>query len=148
MMSRLKSILGVIAGAAVGSIVNMGLILLGGVLIPPPEGVDLVNVDSLAASIHLFEAKHFIFPFLAHALGTLSGAVLAAYMTAGNKLYAALIVGGVFLVGGIQNMSLIPAPMWFNVTDLVLAYLPMGWLGFMIYGKYIQTKVEVGAETE
>ena len=74
----LRNILAVIAGLVLGSIVNGGLVALGPMFVPPPVGADTTSVEGLTASIHLFEAKHFVIPFLAHALGTLAGAVVAA----------------------------------------------------------------------
>ena len=74
----IRNILAVLAGIFIGSSVNMGLIMLSGHVIPPPVGVNPENLESLKANIHLFEPKHFLFPFLAHALGTFVGAVIAA----------------------------------------------------------------------
>lgn len=62
-----------------GGGVNMALIILGPSLIPPPAGVDVNSAESLGKAMHLFEPRHFIMPFLAHAVGTLAGA-LAAYL--------------------------------------------------------------------
>lgn len=130
----LRIILGVIAGAFIGGLINFGIIMISGTLIALPEGVDPTSVESLKANIHLFEVKHFIMPFLAHALGTLAGAFIAAKIAGTNKMIAALIVGALFLIGGIMNVAALPAPMWFNVTDLVLAYIPMAWLGGKLAG--------------
>jgi len=33
------------------------------------------------------------------------------------------------LIGGIINTFMIPAPIWFNVLDLFMAYIPMAWFG-------------------
>ena len=129
MNSVIKNILAVIAGLVLGSAVNMGIVMLSGKVIPPPAGVNVQDIESLKASIHLFKAKHFIFPFLAHALGTLVGATLAAFIAASHKFKFALSIGVLFLCGGIANVFMIPAPTWFVVIDLVLAYLPMAWLG-------------------
>ena len=125
----LKNILAVVAGLVLGSVVNMGIIMLSSSIIPPPEGVDVTNMESLKSSMHLFEPKHFIFPFLAHALGTLSGAFTAALIAAANKMRFALGIGAFFLLGGIVNVFMLPSPAWFTVLDLVGAYIPMGWLG-------------------
>jgi hypothetical protein len=125
----LKNILAVVGGIAIGMGVNMGLIILSGSIIPPPEGVDPMNAESIKANIHLYEFKHFIFPFLAHALGTLAGAFVAAKFAATHKMKFALGIGAFFLAGGIANTFMIPAPTWFIVVDLIAAYLPMGWLG-------------------
>lgn len=125
----LKNILAVVAGVVLGSIVNMGLIMISGSIIPPPEGVDVTNMESLKASMHLFEPKHFLFPFLAHALGTLAGAFVAALIAATHKMKFALGIGAFFLLGGIANVFMLSSPTWFAVLDLVGAYIPMGWLG-------------------
>ena len=73
----IRNVLAVIAGLIVGSIVNMGIIAISGSIIPPPEGADVTTMEGLKATMHLFEPRHFIFPFLAHALGTLAGAIIA-----------------------------------------------------------------------
>ena len=124
-----KNIVAVIVGIVVGVIVNMGIVLMSGSIIPPPEGADVTTVEGLKAAMHLFEAKHFIMPFLAHALGTLVGAFAAAKIAANRKFIFAMLIGLFFLVGGIVNSIQLPAPSWFVATDLILAYLPMAWLG-------------------
>ncbi len=122
-------ILAVIAGLVVGSIVNMGIVMLSGSVIPPPEGGDITTMEGLKATMHLFEPKHFIFPFLAHAVGTLIGAFVAAKLAATRKMTMALIIGVFFFVGGSINVSMLGGPLWFTVLDLAMAYIPMAYLG-------------------
>lgn len=129
MNPTIKNILAVIAGLIVGSIVNMGIIMISGSIIPPPEGVNPTDMESLKEGMHLFSPKHFLLPFLAHALGTLAGAYLTALIAASHKMKLAVGIGVFFLAGGIANTFMLPAPTWFIVVDLVGAYLPMGWLG-------------------
>jgi hypothetical protein len=129
MNPMIKNILAVVAGLLFGSVVNMGLIMISGSVIPPPEGADVTTIDGLKASMHLFQPKHFIFPFLAHALGTLAGAFLAATIAADNKMRFAWVVGVFFLLGGIANVVMLPSPVWFSIVDLVGAYIPMAFLG-------------------
>jgi hypothetical protein len=124
-----RNVLALIAGVVIGSIVNMGLITISGKVIPPPAGVDVTNFESLKSSMHLFEPRHFLFPFIAHALGSLVGAYVAAIIAASHKMKFALGIGAFFLIGGIINVFMLPSPAWFAVLDLVCAYIPMGWLG-------------------
>ncbi|AWV97979.1 hypothetical protein [Arcticibacterium luteifluviistationis] len=125
-----KNILAIVAGVIVGSAVNMGLVMLGPILIPPPEGADITTMKGLTEAMPLMQPKHFIFPFLAHALGTLAGAWVVAKIAATRKLQMAMTIGLFFLFGGIMNIQMLPgSPEWFNVLDVVLAYLPMAWLG-------------------
>ena len=122
----LKSGLAVLAGIFVGGIANFGIIILSSSIIPPPDGVDVSNIESIKANIHLYKPIHFLFPFLAHSLGTFSGAVLAIKISKQTKI--AYMVALVFLCGGISMVTQVPSPMWFTVLDLGLAYIPMAWL--------------------
>ena len=129
MNSKIRNVLAVIVGLIAGSAVNMGLVMVGAQIIPPPAGVDVTNVDSIKASIHLFESKHFIVPFLAHALGTLVGAYVTVIIAATYRIVLGLVIGVLFLLGGITNAFMLPSPAWFVVVDLVGAYIPMAWIG-------------------
>jgi hypothetical protein len=128
MPSILRNILAVIAGAILGSIVNMGLIMMSSSVIAPPAGADVTTAEGLKASMHLFEPRHFIFPFLAHALGTFVGAYIAARIAGTHKMAMALIVGVLFVIGGVANVLMLPSPLWFTLLDLIVAYLPMAYL--------------------
>ncbi len=128
----LKNILAVVLGIIIGSIVNMGLIMISGFIIPPPEGADVTTMDGLKASMHLFEPRHFVFPFLAHALGTLAGAFVTALVASKHKIKLALLIGVFFLIGGIVNTFMLPSPTWFALLDLVGAYIPMAWISGIV----------------
>ncbi|MBK6859353.1 MAG: hypothetical protein WBO44_13710 [Saprospiraceae bacterium] len=125
----LKNILAVVAGAVIGSVVNMSIIMMSGSVIPPPEGADVTTMEGLKAAMHLFQPKHFLMPFLAHALGTLVGAYIAARFAANNNMRFALLIGLIFLAGGIANVMMLPSPLWFTLVDLLGAYIPMAYLG-------------------
>ena len=125
MNAVLKNILGVIAGVVIGGMVNMGIVTISGSIIPPPEGVDMTTVEGIKAAADVLEAKHYLMPFLAHALGTLIGAMIAALIAATRKFTMAMIIGVFFLIGGISAAFMIPAPTWFVILDLGMAYIPM-----------------------
>jgi hypothetical protein len=124
----LRNILAICAGIILGSIVNMGIIMISSYIIAPPAGADLTTMEGLNASMHLMQPKHFLMPFLAHAIGTFTGALLTAYIAANHKMIFALIIGAVFLVGGIANIVMLPSPVWFTVVDLAGAYIPMAFI--------------------
>lgn len=124
----LKNILAIIAGIILGSVVNMGIIMISGSIIQPPNGADVTTSEGLKAAMHLFQPKHFILPFSAHALGTFAGALVAAMIAATNKMKFALGIGVFFLAGGIATIFMLPSPTWFTVLDLVGAYIPMAFL--------------------
>ncbi|HYW50868.1 MAG TPA: hypothetical protein VE861_09690 [Gemmatimonadaceae bacterium] len=132
MPTLVRNVLAVLAGLIAGAALNGALITLSPSLIPPPAGVDVTNTESLAQSIHLFQPRHFVMPFLAHALGTLVGALVAYVVAASSKAGFAWAIGVAFLAGGISASYMIPAPIWFIVLDLLMAYLPMAWIAILL----------------
>ena len=131
-MALLRCVLAVVLGLVVGSVVNMALVMLGGYVVAPPPGADLATVEGLRAALPAMRPVHFLFPFLAHALGTLAGAYVATRVASCYKRGAALAVGALFFAGGIMAARMIPAPAWFVVADLALAYFPFAWLGYVL----------------
>ena len=138
-MSTRRLIFAIILGLVVGSLVNMALIMLSGHIIAPPAGADMTTAQGIRAALPQLEPRHFLFPFLAHALGTLAGAFSAAKAASGNRMTAALIVGALFFAGGVLAARMIPAPTWFIVVDLVCAYFSFAWIGYVLAGSGKQT---------
>ena len=132
MPNLLRNVLAILAGVVIGVLLNGALIQVSATLIPPPAGVDVSTAEGLAAGIHRFQPRHFVMPFLAHALGTLAGALTAYLLAASHKTRFAYGIGFFFLLGGIAASFMIPAPAWFIATDLLLAYVPMAWLAVQL----------------
>lgn len=127
-----KNTLAVIAGVVAGSLVNIFLVNIGPSIISLPEGADISSAESLAASMNLFTPLNFLFPFLGHALGTLAGAFVAAILGSSHQSKLAMLIGILFLAGGIAAVNMFGGPLWFKITDLLLAYIPMGYLGAVL----------------
>ncbi len=125
MKQILKNIAIVILGIIVGMIVNIGLIILGGTIFPPSENFEPMNAIN-------WDFKYFIFPFLAHSIGTLSGALIVSKLSNKSSIILPLIVGLYFLLGGIYMITILPAPMWFVLLDVILGYIPMALLGWKL----------------
>ena len=125
MKQTLKNIAIVILGIIVGMIVNIGLIILGGTIFPPSENFEPMNAMN-------WDFKYFIFPFLAHSIGTLSGALIVSKLSKKSSIILPLIVGLYFLLGGIYMITILPAPMWFVLLDVILGYIPMALLGWKL----------------
>jgi Na+/citrate or Na+/malate symporter len=132
-----RNFLGTILGLIVGGNVNLAIVNISTDIIPGPAGADVKTMEGLQKSIHLFEPKHFLMPFLAHALGTLVAALLASLIAKSHRKRIALTTGVVFFVAGAMAVSMLPAPLWFNITDLALAYIPMALLGHWISTKFL-----------
>ena len=134
MKIKVRKILAIIIGWFIGSAVNMGLIETGHTLIPI-EGLDPNDMKDLAKVMPTLSAKFFIFPFLAHALGTLVGAIVAGWIATSHKMKFSLAIGVLFLLGGIVISFMLPAPIWFIACDIIIAYIPMAFIGGKIAKK-------------
>lgn len=130
-----KNILTVMIGWLLGSLVNGFVVMMSTKVVPLPEGVDVSTIESLQKAIPLFQPKHWVMPFLAHALGTLSGAYLASLIAKKHPLRFALGIGLIFFIGGVVNISMLRPPFWFIAIDLVLAYFPQAYVGYWLSQK-------------
>ena len=125
MKQSLKNITILILGIIIGMIINIGLIVFGGFVFSPSETFDPMNAIN-------WDFRYFIFPFLAHSIGTLSGAFITSKLTRNNHMIIPFIVGLYFLSGGIYMATILPAPIWFISLDLILCYIPMAFFGWKI----------------
>lgn len=128
-----RNIIAVVLGVGVALVVNGLIIAQSWKVVAPPAGTDITTFEGLNAAMSLMEPKHFLMPFLAHALGSLFGAMVASLISANRKLTVAMTVGLIHFIGGFANVMMLPAPMWFNIADLTLAYFPMAFLGYRIF---------------
>lgn len=128
MKPLLRNILAVIIGIIGGSIVNMALVTIGHKVFPI-VGLDPNNMEAYAEIMPSLDYKYFIFPFIAHAVGTMAGAAIAGLIGINNKMRVALIVGVFFLLGGVTVNIMLPGPTWFAALDILVAYIPMAWMG-------------------
>ena len=135
-----RNILAGMVGFVIGSVVNLGLVTIGMSVVPLPEGTDVSTMEALRESMKFLAPVNFIFPLLAHALGTLTGAFVAAKLAASHHMKFAIGIGVGFLIGGIAMNFNCGGPVWFIVSDLLLAYIPMAFLGgFLAGGKRSRT---------
>ncbi len=134
MKSFFNILFAIVVGAVLGALVNGAIVQVGPSVIPLPEGADMSTPETMVESIELFEPIHFITPWLAHALGTLVGAFIAAKLAKTHRMKCALAVGFFFLLGGIAMVVVVGGPTWFKIADLALAYIPMAYIGGALAG--------------
>lgn len=136
-MKIVRNIIGVVAGILIGSFVNMFIVELGPQFFPLPAGVNLTTEDGLKAGMSLMQPEHFIAPFLAHAVGTLVATFIAALIAVDRRKIITRVISLLYLAGGAYMVAVLPSPMWFNLLDLIVAYVPMGMLGYLLATKII-----------
>lgn len=133
----MRNNIAIVIGLVIGALINSSFLMLNGSWIPLPEGVDMKTPEGIATAMPQLEFMHFLVVFLAHALGTYAGALIATAIAKPPKIWIALVIGIAFLIGGIIMVIQIPSPITFSIIDLALAYIPMAWLGWLT-GKTLQ----------
>ncbi|MBK6759580.1 MAG: hypothetical protein IPP80_05625 [Ignavibacteria bacterium] len=131
-----RQILLTLLGIIVGAMTNMATLKAGMMVVPFPAGFDPNTPEGIEGAMQQFTVANFIVPFLAHALGTLVGAFIAAKWSGTSSRLPALIVAATFFIGGVMMVMQIPStPTWFMALDLVVAYFPMAYLAHAITTK-------------
>lgn len=123
----LRNILVFLAGAIAGHLTNMGLLTLMMKLIPPPEGYDFMNPD-----FSMLGTVDWLVPFVAHAGGTFVGAFIVSKWAASWNKGFALVIGGMFFLGGLMVAFMFDLPIWVIVVDLLLMYFPFALLAYKL----------------
>lgn len=126
-----KNAIAVILGWLSGSLVNIGLLKLGNKLYPM-EGVSPDEMQALAEIMPSLGPEYFIFPLIAHAVGTFVGALVACLVGAHSRLYLSMAVGFIFFLSAITVNLMLKGPMWFTITDFAFSYFPMAWIAWKL----------------
>jgi hypothetical protein len=126
-MVFLRNLLAVLAGLIVAGVVVFLMEWVGHAIYPPPA--DLNYADELAMGEYMRgqPTGAFLLVMLAHALGTLAGAAVAALIGRSWQLGLAMIVGFIMMLGGTWNLYRFPHPVWMWIE--VPVYLVAAWLG-------------------
>ena len=132
MKKVLFNLFAVLIGLFIGALINGAIINISGYIIPPPTGANLKTMEGLIQAMPSMKPKHFIMPFLAHALGTFFGAVSCTVLARSYQWILALFIGLTVFIGGFMMVFKLPAPLWFDLVDLTFAYFPMAYLGYWI----------------
>ncbi|MEI8193089.1 MAG: hypothetical protein WCG64_04435 [Flavobacteriia bacterium] len=128
-MRILRLIVGLLIGLALGALLNGLIITLGLEVFPLPKGVNFETAEG-KHNFQYLKPIHFLFPFLAHALGTFFGVLISLFISKRFRLLLTFIISTLFFLGGLSMVLSLDAPQWFNLTDLTLAYFPMGFMAY------------------
>lgn len=130
MRQLLRNLLAVGTGFCIGVAISIAIHAMAGLPFLPANGDAHEVAGSILASMEASESMSCLAQLAAHAIGTYCGAAAAAWLSASHSLIAALAIGFAFLSFGIANALARHWPLWFEIVDLNLAYIPMAWLGY------------------
>lgn len=135
-----RNILAVVLGLVLGSFINIYIVGFSADQLSLDPN-DPEYMTKLGEVLPTASWDKFIYPFAAHAVGTLVGALVAVMIAGTNKMKIALAIGAFFLLGGIMASVMIPSPLWFIVVDILFAYIPMAFIGGWIGQKFTKPSV-------
>ncbi|HAE14452.1 MAG: hypothetical protein H6548_05015 [Chitinophagales bacterium] len=122
-----RRLLAVLAGVITGGIVIFLMETIGHTVIPPPDHVDLSDIDSMNAYMQEAPVAVLLFVVLGWLLGCLMGGWVAARIFK-ESLLASFICGTVLLVFSIINMTSFYHPVWVWIAALA-GMVPAAWYG-------------------
>jgi MFS family permease len=123
-----KSILAVLTGLVVGFITIYLVELVSQQVYPLPAEVNLQDPEAMGTYMANAPAASLVLVLLAYALGSFLGGMVAARLATTKKMVHAIVVGVLLLLAGIANFYLLPHPIWF-VISAVIIYPLMSFFG-------------------
>ena len=79
---------------------------------PAPEGMDYQDGEQVKAYMNSFPVYVYLIMIVFHQLGTLAASFLSARLDVANGRKNALMIGVIFMMGGLMNLQTLPHPVW------------------------------------
>jgi hypothetical protein len=122
----IRGILGTIVGAVAGTVVIMGLEMLGHAVYPFPQGLDPKDQAALSKFMMNAPIGAWLFVLGAYAAGSFTGGAVGTLV--GRKAWIGWVLGILFMLLGLIGLLMMSHPVWFWVVSLSL-YVPAAWAG-------------------
>ena len=131
--SLVRSAGAVLAGLVVASVLIAGVEVFSSIVHPIPPDVDPSDYEVCKAHVARYPAWVLAVAVLAWGLTTSASAWLATRLGPGRHRAHGIVVGLILLALVVMNMSMLPYPVWFWVSNLVA--FPLGfYLGAKLGG--------------
>jgi hypothetical protein len=114
-----RKIVAVVLGAVVAVVLIVGIEALGHAVYPPPANLDITDSDAMQAYVMSAPIGALLSVLAAWLVATLVDGLLACFVAREAPLANSAIVGGLVLLGTINNLVSIPHPPWFSATSIV-----------------------------
>ncbi|HEY5971187.1 MAG TPA: hypothetical protein VIT22_04305 [Pseudoxanthomonas sp.] len=126
-----RTILGLIVGAAVACLAFIGGYYANAEIYPPPSGLDLSTPEALAEFANAAPASALACFLAAWALAGLAGGWITAIIAGPHRRGAALVIGALLTAGVIVQATLVPNPEWVVVLAMLLP-IPFAVVGSLL----------------
>lgn len=113
-----------IAAVLIGIVVAFSVVfvveLIPSRLYPPPSGLDFTQADVVANYMRSLPVAAFLWVLCGFILGAFIGGWVCARIARARPYLYAGVIGTVVLAATIANLVMIPHPIWFSLTAIVL----------------------------
>ena len=134
-MKFFRDLISTVLGLIIGGLAGFGIERYGHHLFTAYKDVpNITEPQAFAAFIETLPTGAFLLLLLAHSTGTMISAYLASLFSGHTQRIPAIAVGSLMIAGSIRNSILIPHPVWYQLSD-VLICIPAAFLGHQIYVK-------------
>lgn len=124
----LKRTLSLLAGIITAFAVTLAIELLNQVLYTMPPDFDPHNAESVQRMIDIMPLGAACVVLSAWFFGSLCGAFVAVRLGPGRRMWPAMVIGVLQLLGGVMMVTMYRHPLWFSIVGLV-EFLPAALLG-------------------
>ena len=124
----LRNILAALAGVVLAFVLIFTAQLIRSKVYPPPAGLDFNDRAAMSAYVRDMPMGALIAVLLGYFIGVCAGAWLATRISVSRHARQGMMVGVLFFVASLVNLSNIPHPAWFWGANLLVVPLA-AWLG-------------------
>jgi hypothetical protein len=128
MISALRSASAILMGFITGFVIIAGCVYANSRLFPLPQGIDGEDSAAVNAAMGAMPAKAMILILVGWAIGTIGASFMAARFAGELKSLHGLLMGLIFLAGGIVTMRQIHRPLWFWIVGIAI-FFPAAIIG-------------------
>lgn len=132
MPNFIRNIFAVLLAILAAAIIGFSIITLGHSIVPPPDGMDTNDFESIKSNFYLMELKHFLFPLIGHGLATFIASYLVSRFAKTHQLWLAIGIGMVFMLASIALSLRIGYFHWIGIIEIA-QYIPLSFLGYKVW---------------
>ena len=125
--SLVRSVGAVVVGLVAAVISIIGVEVVSSIVHPFPSGVDPTDYEVCKAHVARYPAWVLLLVVVAWGLTTFLSAWLATRLGSGRHCAHGIVVGSILLALAVMNMSMLPYPLRFWASNLVLFPLGFCW---------------------
>lgn len=130
-----RKIFAVLTGIVAATLISMGFESINNRRFPLPQNVDPADHEAMSEYAQTLPSSALILLVLGWALGAFVCGMLVRLISQSRDKTPAYIAGLFLTTAGIVDIFMLPRPVWFIVTGIVV-FIPLSLAGHWVAGKF------------